>query len=196
MLAVSEQLECRTLMSVGVSVQQDELVIFGSSIADSVKVTSIGGGAVRVDAPLVTRFIARAAFSSIHFIGFGGNDTFVNATSVPSFAEGGPGNDILVGGSAADRLDGGGDDDTLYGSGGDDHLYGSDGNDFLIGGAGDDHLYGENGKDVLRGGADRDYLDGGLDFSSDTLIGEGGSDTFKSHPGDILADRTRKDLLA
>ncbi len=76
---------------------------------------------------------------------FAGNDILVIApeVSIPTFADGGLGNDILVGGS------------------GPDILLGGPGNDYLIGNAGYDILIGGTGRDVLLGGTEDDILIGG-----------------------------------
>jgi T1SS-143 domain-containing protein len=81
-------------------------------------------------------------------------------------AEGGSGNDILVGNNAANVLTGGN---------GEDVLVGRDGNDMLNGGAGDDTLQGDGGNDTLRGGDDDDILEGGT--GNDTLEGGEGNDS-------------------
>ncbi len=85
--------------------------------------------------------------------------------------------EIVLLSAAADRADGGG---------GDDALLGGDGADTLLGGAGNDHLNGGRGADFIDGGIGQDRMVGGLgrdtyrvDNSGDQVIeavGEG-SDT-------------------
>ncbi len=134
----------------------------------------------------------------IVFSGLDGNDTFVNNTSIACYAEGGLGNDVLIGGGGADELFGewsmwgdtevGGDDqlfgrggdDMLWGNFGNDSLYGGANNDWVVGGRGNDFLFGEGGFDRVRGGDGDDYLDGGADGIADELWGGPGRDRFKS----------------
>ena len=56
--------------------------------------------------------------------GGAGHDTIINATELPVWLIGGPGNDTLIGGDADDTLEGGAGDDYLEGAGGDDQLFG------------------------------------------------------------------------
>src|SRR4029453_4592307 len=69
--------------------------------------------------------------------------TGLTATAIGFTADGGDGNDVLIGAAG---------NDILYGGDGDDVLIGNDGDDVLDGGAGDDILLGGNGNDVLLNG--------------------------------------------
>jgi Ca2+-binding RTX toxin-like protein len=91
----------------------------------------------------------------IEFYGLGGNDTFKNMTGIRSYAEGGAGNDKLIGGSGTDEFYGGIGNDTLTGNGGMDYLFGEVGND---------------------------RLDGGFDGWADELWGGANADTFVREP--------------
>ncbi|MFN7053178.1 MAG: calcium-binding protein, partial [Gemmobacter sp.] len=95
-----------------------------------------------------------------------GNDT----------AEGGGGDDQLIGEGGNDTLDGGADDDVLDGGEGTDALEGGVGDDGLLGGAGADDLDGGTGDDLLEGGAGGDTMEGGEGI--DTMEGGAGGDTF------------------
>ena len=146
----------------------------------------------------------RAAGVSSVFVDAGDGDDSVALDGVllPLTAQGGDGNDRLVGGGGADSLDGGAGDDTLTGQAGNDMLTGGDGNDTLDGGAGDDVLTAGAGDDTLTGDDGNDVLDGGLGFDTldggagnDTLLGGGdadritggpGSDQFLGGPGDDI----------
>jgi Ca2+-binding RTX toxin-like protein len=72
-------------------------------------------------------------------------------------AEGGQGNDTLIGNGAANTLTGGFGNDTLNGGDGDDILTGGVGNDTFIGGAGADTIYGNSGSDAGEDGDKVDY---------------------------------------
>lgn len=105
--------------------------------------------------------------------------------------KGGPKNDIIYGDDSkplfkgdSDILYGGAGHDKLYGGEGMDSIYGEDGNDFLDGGAASDpvyadELYGGKGNDTLFASGGGNILHGyGGGNEWDTLMGEGGSDTF------------------
>ncbi len=85
-------------------------------------------------------------------------------------AEGGTGNDLLVGSVGANQLVGNGGDDTLVGQGGNDDLQGGAGNDTVIWSIGD-------GSDVINGGTET---------GADTAIinGDGGNQIITITAGD------------
>ncbi|MEL7098609.1 MAG: hypothetical protein AAGM84_07255 [Pseudomonadota bacterium] len=113
-----------------------------------------------------------------------GNDT----------AQGGGGNDTLIGNDGDDELRGGGGNDTLLGGEGDDRLSGEAGQNFLRGGAGDDvllgggeddRLRGDAGRDVLVGNGGRDVMHGGADTDAFVFI-FGGTEQQENWAGIIL----------
>jgi len=128
----------------------------------------------------------------IEYHGHYGNDSFRNATKLPSKAFGGYGNDRLIGSTTAvDQFEGSFGNDRLEGLGGNDILKGGFGNDLVYGGLGHDTingegdsdvLFGDDGNDVILGGAGVDYLFGG--FDNDRLFGEGGKDFLFGEGGD------------
>lgn len=86
------------------------------------------------------------------------------------------------GGAGDDRLLGTTRSDTLTGAGGDDTLYGGGGKDVENGGAGNDHL---TGFGTLHGGPGNDnfmllYAYGGFKVIASHAFGEGGNDSFVS----------------
>ncbi len=89
----------------------------------------------------------------------GDGDDTINADSLLLFADGGPGDDDLIGSVGSDLLIGGDGDDEIFGFNGDDQIFGEDGIDFLIGNQGEDRLAGGAGTDTC-----------GQDNSADTLF--------------------------
>jgi Ca2+-binding RTX toxin-like protein len=92
------------------------------------------------------------------------------------YADGGNGNDRMIGGQGPDTILGAAGKDQIYGGLGNDRLNGAGGNDKVLGEAGADRCYAGEGNDYLDGGSsnDRLYLDNGLD----TAFGSGGNDIF------------------
>jgi Ca2+-binding RTX toxin-like protein len=131
----------------------------------------------------------------VRYDGLYGDDRFQNFTKLPTIADGGYGNDVIVGGKGNDILKGG------FGH---DRLTGGLGNDTLEGGAGSDALYGSEGNDICRGGDDTDLVDGGIgndqcygdagndlvygDFGNDKLFGGAGYDSLYGQEGDDQLD--------
>jgi Ca2+-binding RTX toxin-like protein len=121
-----------------------------------------------------------------------GNDKLVVDSNVTAsvHANGGSGNDLMIGGGGNDHLSGGSGNDAIYGRGGNDDISGGSGNDWLSGGNGNDVIRGGSGNDVQFGGNGNDWLSGGsgndLQFGGnghDVLIGGAGSDVQVGGPG-------------
>jgi Ca2+-binding RTX toxin-like protein len=119
-----------------------------------------------------SQYMTKEQLESTRFELGAGDDVLIVDENVKAgiTADGGKGNDILIGGGGDDKLAGGKGNDILIGGGGndrldggkgDDWLFGGHGNDRLAGGHGADHLYGGHGSDTLAGGPGRDWLDGG-----------------------------------
>jgi Ca2+-binding RTX toxin-like protein len=118
-----------------------------------------------------------------------GDDIVVATVAVTRgfYADGGGGNDRMVGGVGPDTFLGASGKDQLYGSFGNDRLNGAGGNDKVLGEAGADRLYGGDGNDYIDGGSsvDRMYLGNGMD----TAFGAGGNDIF------YAIDRTKDEIF-
>ena len=161
-----ENLEDRKLMAVdSIRLSGGTLFIASNNAPSEVRV-SISGTKIRVVDSVNARTWEGAAssVSQIDFAGGNGNDRFVNAAgSKVVKANGGGGDDYLVGGNGNDILRGGTGNDTLLGQGGNDQLWGGAGNDQLNGQAGSDRMYGEAGNDTLVSldAAFSDVVDGG-----------------------------------
>jgi hypothetical protein len=105
------------------------------------------GDCVPVDARTASCPVAGVAV--LELTGGDRNDELANASAVPAQADGGEGDDLLLGGPAADTLAGGAGDDTLRGLGGDDRVLGGEGEDVLAGGPGSDEVAGGPGRDAV-----------------------------------------------
>jgi hypothetical protein len=124
----------------------------------------------------------------VHEVWFHGGDAidmFENLTDVPSYANGGDGNDRLTGGDSTDELIGGDGNDVLSGEGGNDILLGGFGSDALFGGSGSDRLHVKaTGNDadvnVLCGGPGEDELEGAR--LADNRLSDGDSDGSDDDP--------------
>jgi Ca2+-binding RTX toxin-like protein len=144
---------------------------------DAVRVNATGGddtvtaadsnGTVRVSGlSAEVRITGTTAVNDrLEINGLAGNDR-VNSFGLSTAemrlqADGGQGNDVLIGGAGDDILSGGdggdvifagGGDNVGFGGAGDDVLRGEEGDDFFDGGPGDDMLIGGPGDDVLLNG--------------------------------------------
>jgi Ca2+-binding RTX toxin-like protein len=107
--------------------------------------------------------------------GEAGDDQINLAGTNYGFADGGTGNDRILGAEFGNTLSGGDGNDTIEGNG--------DSNDIIAGGNGDDYLDGQGGYDAIYGGAGNDLIYGGEqasilygDDGNDIIIGRAGSD--------------------
>lgn len=109
-------------------------------------------------------------------------------------ANGGSGDDVLIGNNGDNILKGNNGKDVIAGYRGNDRLYGGDGNDWLDGFHDNDTLYGGEGSDTLRGGTGNDQLFG--DANNDSLIGGIGEDFMNGGAdNDTLDGESGRDLL-
>lgn len=127
------------------------------------------------------------------------DDSVTNRSDLKLHAQGGLGNDTLVGGPKGDILQADvfwapGGNDKVYGMGGNDTIIAGHGHDYVSGGDGNDHLDGEcpcadsgiTGNDVMYGGNGNDYLTGSL--GNDKLYGGNGNDSLSGSVGRDLLD--------
>ncbi|WP_051206324.1 proprotein convertase P-domain-containing protein [Sporomusa ovata] len=102
-------------------------------------------------------------------------------------AQGGRGNDVIIGGGTSSVfIDGQDGDDILIGGAANDAIAGGDGKDYIDGGYGNDVLRGQRGRDTIYGGGGDDYIDGGDE--DDSLYGGSGNDVIKGASGDDYID--------
>lgn len=133
-----------------------------------------------------------APWADIALYGGGGNDEIHGGMCV-AFAEGGPGNDLIIAEGGCNHFRGDDGDDTIDGTKSSDvsALVGGCVGTAAHGGPGNDHIFtlgalnldafGDEGNDVLDGANARDGLDGGQ--GDDSLNGNGGNDALVGGPG-------------
>ena len=165
--------------------------IHGTAGNDNVHISKAGGiagllGLYEVNVNGHTQYMTAHQLENTKFELGDGNDTLVvdSNVHVGITADGGRGNDVLVGGGGNDHLSGGRGNDVIFGRGGNDYIDGGKGNDWLSGGTGNDWISGGRGNDVLLGGPGNDVLLGGR--GNDLLVGGPGFDLLAGGPG---ADR-------
>ena len=166
-VAASEALECRQLLSATVSYVGGEIHVEGTEDADMLVVgqhptnpTLLRVVSIDSLSPQVYHF-AKAAVNRIVINGHGGDDSIINLTDIPSELNGGDGRDRIYGGSANDVIHGGSDEDRIFAG---------DGNDVVDGGTHDDYIVGSGGNDTLSGGHGNDILNGDTVFDTPTTI--------------------------
>ncbi len=182
------------------------LIIEGNNAANTVVLTETGNDVqVDIDGMTIGTFAVAGIPTGIISVDLFGDDDSLDASGVTSlsiFANGGLGDDVIIGGGVRDTLFGGDGADTISGGvlgdvidggSGDDLLDGEEGNDTILGGAGDDVLRGIGGDDQLSGGIGDDTIrgNGGADLlrgnaGDDELIGNSGDDTLLGQDGDDL----------
>ena len=166
-----DPLEPRRLFAAG------PLVINGSALRDIIEIGQTATAyVITINGVAQTHPFANVNKIDVH--GGDGDDVIVASATLTLgfYADGGNGNDKMVGGQGADTFLGAAGKDQLYGGLNNDRLNGAGGNDKVIGEAGSDRLYGGDGNDYIDGGSslDRMYLGNGLD----TAFGGGGDDLF------------------
>ncbi len=181
-------------------------IAVGSDVSEEFEIVNAGSGKVIVKAwgfeqeygsleDPVTSIVANAG---------AGNDIIElkGGLMVPSYLDGGSGDDRLMGGSGIDTISGGSGNDYIDGGSGDDLLYGYEadsylvntGDDTIYGGRGDDHIFGGGGNDFLYGQVGSDEIHGGA--GNDTILGETGDDIIFGDAGsDILFGNQGIDLI-
>ena len=179
------QCEPRQLLAT-ITLNGSELLL-GGSRTDDVGTISISGETLTATLTGVeTVSFPAEDITAVRFVGLGGNDRFTNETSIPSFAFGHAGDDILIGGSGNDRLVGGSGIDELFGNDGDDSLSGgAGGTKTIFGGNGNDTIFGGSELNTIRGGNGDDIIYGGN--LADTIFGNAGDDLlFPGHGENVV----------
>ena len=162
--------------------------VYGTAGDDNVHISKADGlagalGLYEVNVNGNVQYMTKQQLENTNFQLGAGNDTLVVDSNVKAdiTANGGSGNDVMIGGGGNDRLNGGSGNDIIAGRGGNDCINGGSGNDRLSGGAGNDRIDGGRGNDVLLGGSGNDTLNGGR--GNDYLDGGKGHDHNHGGPG-------------
>jgi len=141
------------------------LVVNGTSGADTIVVS---GKSSALYVTINGRPMTGSPFSGVTKIvvnaGDGNDSVDLSRLYLNATANGGYGDDTLIGTAGDDVLNGEGGNDVLDGGLGNDNLLGGDGNDTLTGGAGVDVFHGEAGTDTLNA----------MDGISDSVLDTGG----------------------
>ena len=179
-----------------VSLMGTELVICGTSDADSILVTQMEDRYL-VSASFLTegQFFDVSEVNSISISGGAGNDTIVaNATNGNIMIDGEAGDDRLFGSNAVDMLFGGTGNDVIFAGSGNDRVLGGDGADIIYGGAGVDDLMGGAGADEIFADVGNDTVEG--NDGDDRLIGGVGDDVIQGGSGlDFILGGAGEDVL-
>jgi Ca2+-binding RTX toxin-like protein len=143
----------------------DATVVNGSPTLGDVFTVDPNAGRIKFQRTNLVAFTLDASTERLQVNGLGGNDSLqandgVGALTLMS-ADGGAGNDTLIGSDGPDTISGGEGNDALSGGGGDDRISGDRGNDTMNGGSGDDTLVWNNGDgtDVVNGDDGRDDVE-------------------------------------
>jgi Ca2+-binding RTX toxin-like protein len=161
-----------SLFDFGVPGGANDAVIVNGTAGDDVITASSANGVVTVSglAAQVRITGTDAAGDRLEVNGLGGGDAIDSTGLEPAEMQ--------------FRADGGAGDDVLLGGDGDDVLSGGDGADVIFAGSGDNVAFGGAGDDVLRGEEGDDVLDGGA--GDDILIGNAGDDVLLN--GEVVFD--------
>lgn len=220
----AEAIEPRILMAAspltvarrGIELQDGTLSIHASSHTEKYEVRSTGTRLDVVADGRVARVFYLNQVREIRFEGSSSDDRLDASrlnVAIPLMANGGNGDDILIGGLGSNQLWGGNGndhlvgqfandtiegqsgDDTIQGGAGNDILRGGDGSDFVVGDSGADSLNGDGGNDQLLGGSGDDYLEGAA--GADTLNGGSGNDSlYGNADNDVLTAGTGRNSLS
>lgn len=187
------------------------LAIAGTDNADVLDLSETDGMIALTENGFTRTFDSRAVTAVGVTTGAGNDSVTIGSEVMGTYANGGDGDDTLIGGDGNDTLSGGGGRNVIVGNAGDDRLTGANGRDSIVGGTGNDRLYGNGANDTLDGGDGVDRLFGGSgndsllggssndklygESDNDTLIGGKGNDILDGGDGTDLAVKDAGDIL-
>ncbi len=128
--------------------------------------------------------------SSIENANGGLGDDVIIGNEIDNVLLGNAGSDTIMGGNGKDRIEGGDNRDEIWGGAQRDNLRGGKDRDKINGDNGRDYILGGRGKDQLDGGEDEDTIDGGL--GDDTIWGRQGDDELTGGEGADMFIFTRR----
>ena len=171
----------------GAGVHGRELSVVGTHGEDQIQISPEGNRRVKLQADFLHDDLVLDISGVTEIIVFGCDDRDQIQISLdrdlPSWVDGGPGDDQI-------QVDQG--DNFIVGGAGDDDIQTKDGDDIVLGGPGEDSIQTDQGRDILVGGDGIDDLDAG--DHDDLLVG--GSTSFavdRTAWGNIAAEWTRTD---
>jgi len=141
--------------------------IWDTGGTDMIRHTGSAGAVIDLRAAPLIGANAGGYLSGIESVA--GGFTIANGVVI-EYAQGGTGNDTLIGNEADNEMAGGNGSDAISGFGGDDLLDGGNGNDTLNGGTGADTLVGGAGNDNLVIDSALDAIHEGADGGIDTVV--------------------------
>ena len=110
---------------------------------------------------------------------------------VPTYYDGGPGDDVINGGGGDDYIDAGEGNNTINAGDGNNEVYAGTGDDVVTTGTGNDTINVGDGNNIVNAGAGDDVIVSGIGDDvinagegNDTLDGGGGNDTLSGGAGD------------
>src|SRR5436853_5482305 len=132
-------------------VRNGTLFVNGTSSADAIGL-KVRDGSVQLRLNGKLTLFSTKQVQRVEIRGNAGDDQIdCSGLMVPTFIDGGAGNDKINGSSGVDSILGEDGNDTINGFGGSDFIYGGTGNDSIKGDAGSDAIFGEDGADKLSG---------------------------------------------
>jgi Ca2+-binding RTX toxin-like protein len=142
-------------------VRNGTLFVNGTPSADAIGL-KVRGDSLQLRMNGKLTLFSASQIKRVEIRGNAGSDQIdCSGLKVPTFIDGGDGNDKINGSQGVDSILGEDGNDTINGYGGSDFIYGGAGNDSIEGGAGSDAIGGDDGADKLSGGDGNDLLDGG-----------------------------------
>jgi Ca2+-binding RTX toxin-like protein len=162
--------------------------VYGTSGDDNVHISKAPGllgalGLFEVNVNGNVSFMTKNQLEHTDFKLGAGNDTLVVDKNVNAtiHAEGGSGNDVMIGGSGTNIFSGGSGDDVLVGGKGNNYFDGGRGDDLLIGGGGVNVMDGGRGDDTIVNTGGINIDNGGR--GDDTFVNLGGLNFDNGGPG-------------
>jgi Ca2+-binding RTX toxin-like protein len=139
-------------------VRNGTLFVNGTPSADAIGL-KVRGDSLQLRMNGKLTLFSASQIKRVEIRGNAGSDQIdCSGLKVPTFIDGGDGNDKINGSQGVDSILGEDGNDTINGYGGSDFIYGGAGNDSIEGGAGSDALDGGKGADNIDGGTGKNRI--------------------------------------